>query len=135
MVEETQKSDVDRYSELNSTDPAYYHWRLLIRSPWKPPTDVFETEDSLVVRVEVAGMHENDFSIELNGRELTIRGVRQDTSERRSYHQMEIRFGEFVITIELPFFINSDLVQALYNNGFLIVSLPKARPRHITISE
>jgi len=107
-----------------------------MRTPaWRPPTDVYETEDKLIVRVEIPGMREDDFTIELNGRILSIRGVRQDLSERRAYHQMEIRFGEFIIEIELPFHIEVNQVEAVYNNGFLRVILPKARPRQISIAE
>jgi len=102
---------------------------------WKPPTDVYETDDAMVVRVEVAGMREENFSIELNGRELIIRGIRQDTDERRAFHQMEIRFGEFVLSLELPFYTGTEQIQAVYNNGFLRVMLPKAQPRQIPIIE
>jgi HSP20 family protein len=107
-----------------------------MRAPaWRPPTDVYETENTLIVRVEIPGMRENDFTIELNGRLLSIRGVRQDLDERRAYHQMEIRFGEFFIDIELPFHIEVSQVEAIYNNGFLRVILPRARPRQISIAE
>ena len=53
------------------------NWRLSLRSTsWRPPTDVYEVDDDLIVRVEIAGMREEDFSIELNGRILSIRGMR-----------------------------------------------------------
>jgi len=80
-------------------------------------------------------MRENDFAIELNGRILSIKGSRQDVAERRAFHQMEIRFGEFSIELELPFHIENDQIQATYSNGFLRIILPKAHPRHISISE
>jgi HSP20 family molecular chaperone IbpA len=102
---------------------------------WRPPTDVYETEDTIIVRVEIAGMREQDFLVGLNGPVLTIRGVRQDVPERRSYHQMEIRFGEFNIELGLPFHVDADQVQAVYNNGFLRILLPKAHPRQIPIVE
>ena len=108
-----------------------------MRSPaWRPPTDVFETESTIVVRVEVAGMREQDFSIELNGRNLTVRGSRQDLPERRSFHQMEIYFGEFAIELELPNYIEADRVQAVYSDGFLRVNLPKrAHARYLLPSD
>jgi HSP20 family protein len=80
-------------------------------------------------------MQEDDFLIELNGRMLSIRGVRQDAAERRAYHQMEIRYGEFNIELELPYQVEAERVQAVYQDGFLRVILPKAQPRHITIVE
>lgn len=100
---------------------------------WRPPTDVFETRDAVIVRVEIAGMHEADFSIILDGNYLTIRGIRQDVTERRAYHQMEIRFGEFSVEIELPTSVDAEKVVAVYQNGFLRITLPKASPQHIPI--
>ncbi len=130
------KSDEGPFSEPDTNEPTAYHWRILMRpTSWRPPTDVFESEDTTFVRVEVAGMQEEDFSIELHGCELTIRGIRQDTAERRAFHQMEIRFGEFAFIVELPFHIDPNQVQAVYENGFLLVSLPKAHPRQIRIHE
>jgi HSP20 family protein len=136
MEKRFPKSEADKPTDTESLELTPFGWRLFVRSPaWKPPTDVYETENAMVVRVEVAGMREDNFSIELNGRELIIRGVRQDTDERRAFHQMEIRFSEFVLSLELPFYISTEQVQAVYNNGFLRVMLPKAQPRQIPIVE
>jgi HSP20 family protein len=109
-------------------------WRIISRPhAWRPPTDVYETDEAIIIRVEVAGMRESDFTISLVERSLTIRGVRQDTSERRAYHQMEIAFGEFTTEIELPYAIISDKVQATYQDGFLHITLPMAKPKHIKV--
>ncbi len=109
-------------------------WRIISRPhAWRPLTDVYETDDAIIIRVEVAGMHESDFTISLVERNLTIRGVRQDTSERRSYHQMEIAFGEFSTEVELPYTIISDSVKATYRDGFLLITLPIAQPKHIKV--
>ncbi len=109
-------------------------WRIISRPHvWRPPTDVYETEDALVVRVEVAGMREADFTISLVERSLTIRGIRQDTSERRAYHQMEIPFGEFSTELELPYAVMADKVEATYWDGFLRITLHVERPKHIKV--
>lgn len=109
-------------------------WRLISRPhAWRPPTDMYETEDAIIIKVEVAGMREADFTISLVERSLTIRGVRQDTSERRAYHQMEIAFGEFHTEVELPYLVIADKVEATYRDGFLRVILPKAQPKHIKV--
>ncbi|MEJ2597158.1 MAG: Hsp20/alpha crystallin family protein [Anaerolineales bacterium] len=109
-------------------------WRFIVRTPtWRPPTDVFEIEQAYVVRVEVAGMKEDDFTIELDQNVLSIHGVRADLPERRAYHQMEIYFGEFGIEMELPGTVIANQVQATYQDGFLRVILPKARPRQVQI--
>ncbi len=78
-------------------------WQLNVHSyDWSPPTDVYETDASIVVRVEAAGMRETDFNINVENNFLVISGVRSESPERRLYHQMEIRFGEFSTSIELP---------------------------------
>ena len=109
-------------------------WRITSRPhAWRPPTDVYETDDAIIIRVEVAGMRETDFTISLVERNLTIRGVRQDTSERRSYHQMEIPFGEFSTEFELPYTINPNKVEAIYHDGFLNITMPISQPKHIKV--
>jgi HSP20 family molecular chaperone IbpA len=102
---------------------------------WRPPTDVFETDEIYVVRVEIAGMDEAEISIELHEQWLVIRGIRQDVPERRAYHQMEISFGEFLSEIELPGPIIAEKVVAEYKGGFLKVFLPKDRPTRILIND
>ena len=102
-------------------------------SIWSPPTDMFETEDDQVVRVEVAGMKDEDFEVVLEKDILTISGVRADLPDRRAYHQMEIRFGKFATSVSLPAPIDSDSARAEYKDGFLTVSLPKARPNQIKV--
>jgi len=126
----------ERPADTQFIDTGPLGWRITLRSTaWRPPTDVFETEDTIVVRVEIAGMREEDFVIELNGRNLSVRGSRQDVPERRAFHQMEIHFGEFAIELELPGYVETDHVQAIYSDGFLRIHLPKARPRQIPVVE
>jgi HSP20 family protein len=110
--------------------------RTANRSPaWSPPTDVYQTEDAFTVRLEIAGMREADFIILLDGRHLSIRGNRADVAERRAYHQMEIRFGEFRTEIELPVEVQVEGIEAIYKDGFLRIMMPKARPRKIEIGK
>lgn len=113
-----------------------FRWRIITRPHiWRPPTDVYELEDAVVVRVEIAGVRESDFNISLENQFLTIRGVRNDISERRAYHQMEIPFGEFGVDVELPHPIIADKIDAVYRDGFLRITLPKSQPRRIPIKD
>lgn len=92
---------------------------------WSPPTDEYETEDAYIVRVEIAGMQEDDFEVLMENNTLIISGFRPDASERRAYHQMEIRFGKFMTALGLPGPVNIDRARAEYKDGFLTVVLPK----------
>ncbi|MBP6210546.1 MAG: Hsp20/alpha crystallin family protein [Anaerolineales bacterium] len=100
---------------------------------WSPPTDGYETEEAYVVRVEIAGMREEDFDVAVENHTLHISGNRPDQLERRAYHQMEIRFGKFATAVSLPGPVNVEQSHAEYQDGFLTVVLPKAKPNQIKV--
>ena len=104
-------------------------WLLDRRSHlWRPPTDVYETEEQIVVQVEIAGVQSADFSVSLNERRLSISGVRVDPGpERRAYHQMEVHFGEFRSDVDLPGSIDENSIEVEYSDGFLRLILPKLK--------
>lgn len=93
---------------------------------WSPPTDEYETEESYVVLVEIAGMRNDDFEISLENNTLLISGSRPELLERRAYQQMEIRFGKFTSAVNLPGPVNIEQARVEYKDGFLTIVLPKA---------
>ncbi len=114
-------------------------WGLSHEAVWHPPTDVYETDDCVVVLVEIAGLSFGDYEVLLDGRTLVISGERRDPAEKLVYQQMEIRHGKFRAQVHLPWALESSGYEASYENGFLKVALPKARARrvpvHVTPSE
>ena len=100
---------------------------------WTPPTDVYETESSLIVKVEVAGMREEDIEVVMEDQVLILRGQRSDQNERRAYHQMEIRYGKFEIAIGLPSSLDLEEATAEYNQGFLTIIFPKMQAKQIEV--
>jgi len=135
------KSGQSRQVSNNSNKSYHYvselvQWHLSPRPNfYRPPTDVFETEDKIVVRVEIAGMHEGEFSVNFDQGQLQISGARPEVPEKRAFHQMEINFGEFLTEVEIQIPINIELIEAVYQDGFLRVSLPKALPKQIKITQ
>lgn len=111
-------------------------WRMTVRPHvWRPPTDVIEMEDVFLIRVEIAGMTDGDFSVTVENNLLIISGTRPDTQERKAFHQMEIHYGEFQTEIEIPATIDLEKIEAEYKDGFLRVKLPKAQPRKVIVGE
>ena len=111
-------------------------WQVQVRAGvWSPPTDVYETENNYVVRVEIAGMREEDFEITMENNFLMINGSRPDLPERRAYQQMEIRFGKFETAVGMPGPVDLESSRADYSEGFLTVTLPKAKPDQIEVTE
>jgi HSP20 family protein len=104
---------------------------------WQPAADVYETEGSIVVRLELAGVLGSEVSVTVDGDVLRIRGVRRPRVDRdaQRLHQMEIASGPFerAIRIGIPF--ERDRVTAALEEGLLRVVLPKkaSGPRRIGI--
>jgi HSP20 family protein len=111
-------------------------WILIGRSHlWRPPTDMYETEDKFVIQVEIAGMSSADFSIMIHDQRVTISGERRDTGGARAYHQMEIHYGEFRTDVEVPTRFDRESVQAAYDDGYLKLVLPKLKTHRIDVKD
>lgn len=100
---------------------------------WRPATDVFEAEEAYRVVVEIAGMRGADISVTFEGRTLVIRGERRESERHRAYHQMEIAYGNFETAVELPEPVKAGAIEASYRDGFLRVTMPKAKPTKIEL--
>lgn len=94
---------------------------------WRPPTDVYENDENVVVKMEIAGMRDEDLEVVMQDNLLLISGNRSDSQERKAYHQMEIPFGKFSTGIELPVRVDTDMATAEYKDGFLTIVLPKEK--------
>jgi len=100
---------------------------------WRPPTDVYETGDSAIVIVEIAGLSEGNYEILLNGRVLVVSGERRDPAEKLAYQQMEIRYGRFRTEVHLPWALEGTDHAASYEDGLLRIRLRKAETRRVPV--
>lgn len=139
MITFFYKTKSARQAAINANDPTQYlsNFRLNTRPhSWRPPTDIYETEDQILILVEVAGIREENLTISIDSYTLTIVGSRFDPiEEKRAFHQMEIPFGEFRTEIDFPSMVDIEAVEAFYENGFLRINLPKAKPKKIELSK
>ena len=140
MIEVILKHDPVRrgwYTDENLPGQAEgQRWRGINRQrAWRPLTDVFENEESIVVRVEIGGMREDDFSVVLEEQHLIIEGNRADILERRAFYQLEIPYGDFSTEVDLPVPVTSEGIEAVYRDGFLKIIFPKARSHLIKAKE
>ena len=95
--------------------------------PWRPPIEVFECADELVVRVEIAGLSLADVDVTVEGNALLIRGERNVVHPQgpRLYHESRIRYGPFEAVVHLPFPVVVGTASADYVDGLLSVRLPR----------
>lgn len=98
---------------------------------WRPNVDVYESADSVVVIVELAGVSKDEVSVIFNDGKLHINGLRRDSAphKKRKYCQMEINYNEFERIIYLPDNIDSDKISAKINSGFMTIEAPKKKPQ------
>ena len=92
---------------------------------WHPPTDLFETDTEFIIRVEIAGMSENNFSINYDKNVLFVMGKRSTYDSKCAYHRMEIPYGEFSTHVQLPKEADIKHASAEYENGFLTIHVQK----------
>ena len=93
---------------------------------WRPPTDIYETDDFFVVVMDIAGVAPDGFSVTFDGGVLTVSGERQETaSGRREYHAMEVKVGPFERRFRFPRRVDPASLRAAYELGFLEIRLAK----------
>jgi HSP20 family protein len=103
-----------------------------------PPINIWASAEGAIVRAEIPGLGSDDVELSLVNDTLTIRGECQSGSkcESGTCHRQERRIGQFTRTVQLPFNIEADKVEARFFNGVLEVKLPRAeadKPRRINV--
>jgi HSP20 family molecular chaperone IbpA len=113
--------------------PARRSVHVQSQGTWRPPLEVYETEKSLVILAEIAGIDEDDLNIVADSGMISIRGQRRDRrhSEQRRYREIGIAYGEFVADVFLPFPVDLDQADAEYDKGLLRIELPRIAPKTI----
>jgi HSP20 family protein len=118
--------DLDRlFERLYSMSPAV---ASPYRSTFVPSTDVFETDDELVFKLDIAGIDKENLKITLENRTLTVQGRRYEEQhgETTYYYQVEIEYGHFRRIFDLPYYVIPEETQAVYREGFLYIMMKKA---------
>ena len=106
---------------------------------WAPAVDIYETENELVVKADLPEVQEKDLDIRVENNTLTIRGERKFIREvtEENYLRVERAYGTFTRSFSLPNTVNTEGIQADYQNGVLTVKMPKreeSKPKQIKIS-
>lgn len=91
------------------------------------PVDMYQTDDTIVIRALVAGVSPNDLEISITRDMVTIRGVREEFQEVHDdgYFHRELFWGSFSRTLVLPEEVAIDEAEAQEKHGLLEIKLPK----------
>ncbi len=102
---------------------------------FSPRVDIYADENSIFIEAEIPGMKKEDLKISLQDNILTISGNKKKAgkkNEEKQYFRNEIIYGDFSRSFSLPEDINPDNVEAVFENGVLLVSIGKQEIKNAT---
>jgi len=133
----------DRFNQLLNQPTGFFRGfpgsdQSLTASNFVPAVNIYEDEHTIHIDAELPGMEEKDIDVSLGNNMLTISGERklENEEKKENFHRIERSYGRFTRSFTLPPTVDSEHVNAEFNNGVLRVSLNKkeeAKPRQIKI--
>ncbi|MDR1489228.1 MAG: Hsp20/alpha crystallin family protein [Desulfovibrio sp.] len=119
-----------------------------VRGAFRPALDIQREKDKYIINIELAGIDENDITVEIKDNELVISGEKreerkareaEDEEHTRSYYTERL-YGSFTRTLSVPEDADEDAVSAEHKNGVLTIVLPRREPekaaaRTITVNK
>lgn len=110
----------------------------MVAGTWAPAVDIYETPDSIVLQAELPGLSKDDIDIQVRDNVLTLKGERRSEKEVKegNYLRVERAYGGFQRAFTLPAAVQADKIRAVFKDGVLDVSIPKAeetKPKQIKI--
>ena len=112
--------------------------RRVFNIPAYPAVNIWVNKYGQIISAEMPGVHPEDLDIDVTGDALSISGVRKldEEAEEARYHRRERNYGSFSRTVQLPFMVDTNKVEASFKNGVLLITLPRAeadKPKRIAV--
>jgi HSP20 family protein len=100
-------------------------------SSWYPTTDIYETKDDYVFKLELPGLSKEDINIEFNDNTLSIKGERKEEKEvkKENYHRLESYSGTFSRSFNIPKNVDPNKINATMKDGILELRIAKAEEK------
>jgi HSP20 family protein len=105
---------------------------------WSPTSDIYETENEIVVKAEIPGVKKEDVKLSMLDNVLTLTGERkfEEETKKENYLRVERGYGSFTRTFTLPPSVDAQKISAEFKDGLLELKLPKleqAKPKEVEI--
>jgi HSP20 family protein len=105
---------------------------------WYPSVDMFETDESLIIKAELAGLSKDDIDVNVENGKLMLSGERKSENEvdEDKFYRRERTYVRFVRTFALPADVDPDKIAAEFKDGVLNIKVPKPEgknPKQITV--
>lgn len=117
--------DLDRFmTHVNSRPQSLSSMNYMT---WSPAVNIYETDDSILVMAELAGVAPDEINIKYESNRLLVWGQRRQLvpDNIRAVHRMEIQMGQFAFAVELPGTVSAKDAEARLETGILLIRLPK----------
>lgn len=104
------------------------------RADWTPAADIYETDSSYVIAIDLPGIKRDALEIDVDDSRLIVKGTRAIEESRQ--HRTERPRGKFLRTFSVPASVEQGKIGAEYKDGVLHISLPKRseqKPKRIDI--
>jgi HSP20 family protein len=110
----------------------------LENASWMPLTDIIETKDNYIFKLDIPGVKKEDVKISFVNGTLSISGERKQEKESKDskLHRIERTYGGYYRSFTLPQQIKEDKIEAEFKDGALTITVPKseeAKPKEIEI--
>ena len=127
---------LDRYGRSSRKTLAKSDDKAFEVGDWMPQVDISETKEAFIVKAELPGVEKEDVNVNFENSVLTIRGEKKIETEDKKRHRVECAYGSFIRSFTLPQTIKADKIEAVYKNGILNLTIPKAeeaKPKQIEV--
>lgn len=105
---------------------SFSSWPMHSTLIWRPPSDIYETSDTIIIVIELAGVAEKDMAVTLFSDLLVVEGTReQPLTDMSACHQLGIKYGDFRAEVAIHAPVYHGNVKVNYKNGLLKIILQK----------
>lgn len=97
------------------------------RANFVPATNIIENENAFNIELSAPGFSKTDIKVEVENDTLVISGEHKEEKkeEKTNYTRKEFNYGSFKRSFTLPENVNTETVEAKYEDGILNITLPK----------
>jgi HSP20 family protein len=119
---EIEKTIEDMFQSIN---PMF----TIAERSWKPPIDMYETSEEVIIVSELAGVSKEDLEIEISSKAIRVYGVRSEMPRMDDvrFSLAEIQYGAFERVLRFPAQIDPEVVSASFSAGMLQIRCAKVR--------
>lgn len=114
---------------------AHAHWQAspnIGRPLWQPAADIYRTRHGWLIKMELAGVRQDEIQISIRDRNLVVHGIRRDSQqvECDQCYSLEIAYSRFERQIQLPCDLEHARIATDYRDGMLLIQVDVPQPEN-----